>query len=271
MASPMDLDICSSPFKDDEDDDRNYSMYISSEREEPSSPTAFKFPAQLFTSKRRDNRSAASPPIQHDIATSFAPASLNSANAREAYDNESTRSYTTSHYQTRWTYTCKHMLIHDDEDPLYPIRVGPRQLHKVSTETCPMCKEQAAAIEEARKKKALEEGEMVRDPPIYGIIKEDILAESTKRRDSLRLAVLAAQRDQVLKYAQFLDSTSELSVQAWGWYDGCNRDWEAKLWEVEKRSVTASNSRGSSISVPAEKAMRSSRSLMDRMGPSTIV
>ncbi|PVH89996.1 hypothetical protein DL98DRAFT_523870 [Cadophora sp. DSE1049] len=49
-------------------------------------------------------------------------------------------------YQTRWTFACKHMFIHDDEDPLYPIRFGPPQLLRTSEELCPMCKEMGKSI-----------------------------------------------------------------------------------------------------------------------------
>jgi len=269
MSSPMDLDICSSPFKDDEDDIRSSSMSISSYGDGITCFRDTEAPFQLSDNEQMIHRSLVPPAMKHDTAFHLTATYLSEENIRDKNNTEFTQSQATTHYQTRWTYICNHMLIHDDEDPLYPIRVGPRQLHKTSTESCPMCKEQAEAAEEMRKKKTLEEVEMVRDLPIHGIIKEDILAESVNRRDSLRLAVLGAQRDQVLKYAQFLDSNSEPSVQAWDWYDGCNREWEAKMCEVEKRNATAANSRGPSISMPV--VIRSSWNLMDGTEPSMMI
>ncbi|PVH90001.1 hypothetical protein DL98DRAFT_523874 [Cadophora sp. DSE1049] len=227
MASPMDLDVCSSPFKDDEDDGRSCSMSISSDGEEISSFTCAQAhttaPVQLPSSEQLSNCSPVSPTTKHDIILHLTTTSLNNENIGDTDDTEFTQSQSISHYQTRWTYTCNHMLIHDDEDPFYPIRFGPRQLHKISTELCPLCKELAASAEENRKKKALKEGGVVKDPPIYGIINEDILAESTTRRDALNLAILTAQCDEMLRYAQFLDSDTEPSAQAWEWYTPFNQ------------------------------------------------
>ncbi|KAK0124207.1 hypothetical protein ONS95_009187 [Cadophora gregata] len=262
MAFLMDFDACSSPFEKDEDDNHSCSMSISSDEEECCSRTVVedhtKPPIQPSTEAHAQYSLNG-----HHSCSFFSPtadlAGNNSLNATLYPENTSSidksefRSYnTTEHYQTRWTYTCNHMLIHDDEDPLYPIRFGPRQLHKTFSELCPMCKELAASVENNNNKKR-KKRKILKDndpPPIHGTSKADILAESTTRADALRLAVLAAQRDEVLKYAQFLDADTEGSKKAWGWYDRCNKEWAAKVWEVEKRSAGIYTSSIPSIPFP---------------------
>lgn len=101
--------------------------------------------------------------IDHDTQTSRSDTddkltpSFDASSFMNEHENDTIS--TSPIYQTRWTFACKHMFIHDDEDPLYPIRLGPPQLLRTSKELCPMCKEMGKSIPPERTNVVLRDDE----------------------------------------------------------------------------------------------------------------